>query len=152
MISFLILTSEIVRRFWNKKVNKGNKVGVSNNLTNEIDITQLINNLTISKQVTELRTRLLLAIGEPEKIYENGGAEKNNLTPLTQKSNEEILKDFLLTKIGKDGKLPSEKEMIEETGLSEEQLKIAKKNLTTSGFLYKENARVLKLNPDYVKD
>ena len=152
MISFLTLTSEIVYKFWNKKVNKENKVGVSNNLTDGIDITQLINNLTVSNAVIELRTRLLLAIGEPEKIYENGETEKNNLTPLTQKSNEEILKKFLMTKVGKDGKLPSEKEMIDETGLSEEQLKIAKKNLTINGFLYKENARVLKMNKDYIKE
>lgn len=152
MFSVLTLTSSFIYKFLKKKENKAKKVGVSHPLTQEIDIPQLINALTVSKQVTELRTRLLSAIGEDEKIQEFETDKKNTLSSLTQKNNKEKLKEFLIEKVGKDGKLPSEKDMIEETGLTEDQLKTAKNKLIKIGFLYKENARVSKLNPKFIRD
>ena len=152
MISFLILTSEIVHRFWNKKVNKGNKVVRSDLTTSNYVTTQLENLPTISNAVIELRTRLLLAIGEPEKIGETGGSEKKRTSLTSQKSNEEILKDFLIKNAGKNGKLPSEKIIISTTKFTKWQLRDAKIKLIESGFLKQVNSRVLKLNPDYVKD
>ena len=146
MISFLILTSEIVRKFWNKKVNKENKVRPIEGFNNCFDWAEHIKGLTISKQVTELRTRLLLAIGEPEKIPENGGSENEGLMGLTQKTNVEKLKRFIQQNTDENGNLPSVKAIEECTGLTEKQQKNIKKKLHEDGFLYKENERVYKLN------
>ncbi|HML05382.1 MAG TPA: hypothetical protein VK426_06395 [Methanobacterium sp.] len=151
MISLLTLTSEIVYKLWNKKVNKENKVGTLDVPTSDYVMSQLESVPTISNAVIELRTRLLLAIGEPEKICENGGSEKNVPHVPNQKSNEEILRLFLIENTGKNGKLPAEKVIMNATGLTERQLRDAKTKLIESRFLKQVNSRVLKLNSDYVK-
>ena len=147
-----ILTSEFVYRFLNKKENKGNKVRSSSDLTNDSIVTQLESDLTISNAVLELRSRFLNAIGGYEEYYENETFEKNDLSDLTFESNEEKLKKFLTENNGKNGNLPSEKEMILGTGLSDTQIRRAKEKLISSGFLIRINSRVLKVNPEFIKD
>jgi len=146
MVSLSILTSEIVRRFWNKKVNKENKVRPIEGSIHEFMRVQLEKGTTTSKAVIELKRRLLKAIGEDEKIPENGESENEGLMGLTQKTNIEIFKEFILEYTGKDGKVPSEKEVTEKTGLSRKQQKNIKTKLLEEGFLYKVNERTYKLN------
>jgi len=147
-----ILTSEFVYRFLKKKENEENKVGSSSDLTNDSIVTQLESDLTISNAVLELRSRFLNAIGGYEEYYENETFEKNDLSDLTFESNEEKLKKFLTENNGKNGNLPSEKEMILGTGLSDTQIRRAKEKLISSGFLIRINSRVLKVNPEFIKD
>jgi hypothetical protein len=142
-----ILTSEFVYRFLKKKENKENKVGSSSDLTNDSIVTQLESDLTISNAVIELRSRFLTAIGGYEKYQENETPEKNDLSDLTFESNEEKLKGFILKNNRKNGNLPSEKEMILGTGLSDTQIRRAKEKLISNGFLIRINSRVLKVNP-----
>ena len=152
MFSLLTLTSEIVYRLFKKKENKPNKVRSSSDLTNDSIVTQLESDLTISNAVLELHSRFLTAIGGYEKYYENETFEKNDLSDLTFESNEEKLKKFLMVKVGKDGNLPSEKDMISGTGLSDTQIRRAKAKLISSGFLVRINSRVSRVNPEFIKD
>lgn len=151
MVPLLILTSEIVRKFWNKKVKKENKVVLSDSTIDDFLTTQLKNSTTPSKAVIELRTRLLKAIGEGEKIPENDGNEKNSTTSTTQKTNVEMLKDFLIKNSMENGNLPGTQEIINGTKLTKVQIRIAKTKLLETGELYKENDRVLKLNTDLIR-
>jgi len=146
MVSLLILTSEIVYRFLNKKENKENKVVPSGMSIHDFMRVQLEKGTTAPRSIIELNTRILIAIGEGQKNPENVGSENEGTMGTTQKSDIERFKDFILENAGKDGKVPSVEEVKERTGLSRKQQLNLKTKLLEEGFLYKVNERTYKLN------
>lgn len=146
MISLSILTSEFVYRFLKKKENKENKVVPFEVSIHEFMRVQLEKGTTTPKPIAELKTRILIAIGEGQEIPENGEVENEGTTGTTQKTDIERFKKFILENAGKDGKVPSVEEVKERTGLSRKQQRNLKTKLLEEGFLYKVNERTYKLN------
>jgi len=146
MFLLSILISKFVYKFLNKKENKEIKVVPSEVSIHDFLRVQLEKGTTTSKSIVELKTRLLIAIGEYEKIPENGRSENEGTTGTTQKTDIEIFKEFILENAGKDGKIPSVEEVTEKTGLSRKQQLNLKAKLLEEGFLYKVNERTYKLN------
>lgn len=146
MLTLLIFTNKYVRRFLNKQANKEIKVVPSEMSIHDFLRVQLEKGTTTSKSIIELKTRLLIAIGEYQKTPENVGSENEGTTGTTQKTDLERFKDFILENAGEDGKVPSVEEVKERTGLSRKQQLNLKIKLLEEGFLYKVNERTYKLN------
>ena len=146
MFLFSTLTSSFVYKFLKRKTNKENKVVSLGSTQSDFITTQLENDTTLSIALVELRERLLTAIGEGQKNTENKGVEKNDTSDTTKKINIEVFKNFLIENSGKDGKIPSEKEIEWNLKLSKRQQRTLKTQLFEEGFLYKENERIYKIN------
>ena len=151
MVSLLTLTNRFVYKFLKKQVKKENKVRTTEGSNNDFKWDEHIKGLTISNEVIELRRRFLLAIGEDENSQENDTSGNEGLMGLTQNTNFEKLKEFIQKNLDENGILPSVKLIEEGTELTEKQQKNIKKKLFEAGYLYKENERVYKLNPDFVR-
>jgi hypothetical protein len=146
MISLLTLTNNFVYKFLKKQLKIENKVVPSKGANDSFDWVQAINGTSISKQVIELRTRFLIAIGEDEKIPENEEIENKGTKGTNEKTDMERFKKFLLENSDKNGKLPAEKLIDESLNLSRKQQQNLKTKLLEEGFLYKNEGGHYRLN------
>jgi len=151
MISLLTLTNSFVYRILKKKEKQEIKVVPSEMSIHDFLRGQLEKVTSTPRSIIELKERILNAIGEGQKSGENGESENEGTSGTTQKTDLEIFKEFLTENFRKDGKMPEVEVIKEKLGLSKNRQAKLKNDLVDIGFLYKENARVFKMNQKLIR-
>jgi hypothetical protein len=137
MLTLLIFTNKYVRKFLNKKAKQEIKVVPSEMSIHDFLALHLENVASTPRPIIELNTRILTAIGEGQKIPENGGFENE----VANVANLEKLKKYIMEQNNEDGKLPAEKIIEKDLNLTRRQQQLLKNKLEQDGFIYKDNGR-----------